>query len=660
MAGFTTEMRAEAWWDRDRVEMADAHFAQHHTICIIQEGQAYRRAIDRAFMAMFSDLEYVGHTRSTWHSVDDLLEGRLSENVIKSIVLTIFGKLTKTLPVPAHQAIGGGYALGQQAQKRDQLLRGGWQRVNMDRQTRMAVLHSLILGTGCIEVFEEDGRPCAQVAPPWEWWIDPTEGKYGTMGTHPRNYHRVQAIDRGVVLAMAENGDFGEDAKKRLDDIRDAKPDSRLIDDLDMLSDSGTADMLPLAKSWHLASTDGAEDGRETVGIPGIITLYDAPYTRTRPPAAFYRYNWRPLGFWGAGVVEDLCGGQAELTRAQWFRQRVMMMLAAPYIAIQKGSRVTKGRLAGWIGRVMEYVGSPPQLIVPNPIGDSMFGHEQSVKDGMFGTARTSQLSVMSLKPAGLDSGKALRVFEQIEAEGLSPQMNELNDFRLELAEIWMDVVEDIVTRKRDAGEEKELLTELFEDDRELAEVKFEDIPGLNNFRLQRAPISALSNNPAGLTNDVQDLQSLGVITDPNDVMDLVASKIPDLERYRKDRLAARNMARKLIEVDLLQKNRLDLEVEPTDPHDLLFAIGSTKLLEVRTMDDPPPGVDALRIFLRKVQVAQQDRAQREAEKAAAAQQAVAGGAVPGAPPPPPGADPAAPPSIPPADVGGPAPIGVA
>ena len=66
--------------------------------------------------------------------------------------------------------------------------------------------------------------------------------------------------------------------------------------------------MVKVIESWHLSSGPKAKDGKHTICTNA--TLFKEDYDKEYFPFVFFRWNVRPVGFFGQGLAEQLQGLQ--------------------------------------------------------------------------------------------------------------------------------------------------------------------------------------------------------------------------------------------------------------------------------------------------------------------------------------------------------------
>ena len=94
-----------------------------------------------------------------------------------------------------------------------------------------------------------------------------------------------------------------------------------------------------------------------------------------------------------------------------------MHLVSVPKLLVEASSKIVTAHLNNKIGGIIKYAGTPPTYAPLGGIPAELFSHLQFLVNKAYEISGISQLSAQSLKPSGLDSGKALREYNDIETE---------------------------------------------------------------------------------------------------------------------------------------------------------------------------------------------------------------------------------------------------
>ena len=281
------------------------------------------------------------------------------------------------------------------------------------------------------------------------------------------------------------------------------------------------ADMIQVVESWHLPSIDDADDGLHVMTMDGL-QLDAESWNYDRYPFVFLKWGDAGVGFAGVSLAEQLKNIQFEINKLALRIQQAMHLLSVPWIFVQAGSRVVDTALRNQVGSIVNYVGNPPTSYTPTAMHPEVYAHLDRLYQLAYQQSGLSEMSATGRKPAGLESGAALRTFHDIESERFMHQGQKYEAAFMEVAEWCMDLGKEIVQEFGKwpvKGIKDNALFKLDFKDLQLAE---------EDFTLQPYPVSLLPSTPAGRLSAVTELINTGVITDPAHIVRLL--EFPDME----------------------------------------------------------------------------------------------------------------------------------
>lgn len=604
-------MAAEAskLWEREELGSDGPHSELTATLRKIRDRQQFRVTSDRLFQQLFCDLRYVGfEDTASARDLVDVMDGRLTENVVAEVIETLHAKLDKVQPRPTTDIIAGDWDLQYEGAKLNQYLEGRWAQCKADAKVSFMTLHGLIYGTGLVKTYWDSAAkaPCVDVVPPSECWVDPSEARYG----EPRTFWQTKAYPREVLLDLFG----GKDAAKGTEEaLKSARGVLGFLEQQNWTGADTASDMVVVGEVWHLPPL-----GRRMLFVDNFV-LENEEWKRDRFPFRAFRYGRRPFGFWGYGLPEILIGQQLEVNRTIASRQEAMRYLSAPYVLLERGAKIIRSHMSDLIGRIVEYTGLKPEVVAPEPISQSLLTHGGEVRKSMFDRSGVSMLSAASQKPAGLNSGKAIRNYLDNESERFVGIMHEKED-------VTVGIAEDMLDLEHEHGGS----AVLYDGPEGVEEVHFPDLKR-DQYRVKVAKTSALSQSFAGKVQDLMDLRDLGAITDPEDIQEMLP--LPDLKRKRDLNLSPRDVIRKVVEVMILKHGQY---LEPEPFWDLVYGLehGTAVLLRctLLELDGKGPGPEKMQMLRTWVQACR-DRMNeaRDADAAAAAASAAAAAPMNGA-----------------------------
>lgn len=441
-------------------------------------------------MRLYGNNEYSGLSLYNYQSSETSYSmlNRLTLNIIQSMVDTACSKITKNKPRPYFLTDGADFTLQRRAEKLTKFAEGQFYSTKLYELMPRVFKDSAIFGTGCIKIYVEDKEIKAERVFIDEIKVDENESIYG----QPRQMHQLKWIHKDV-LAAAYPSCKGS--------IQNAA--SELSPGADESYRKG--DMLLVVESWKLPSKEGASDGRHTICINND-TLLDDKWERQTFPFVFVRWNERPLGFWGQGISEQLTGIQIEINKILKTIQVSMHLVSVPKLMVEASSKIITAHLNNKIGGIIKYAGTKPEWGQLGTIPGELFTQLDRLYQRAYEIIGISQLSAQAQKPAGLNSGKAIRTYNEIETERFMECAKRYEQAFLDSAELMIDYAKDIAKVTRNY--KVKVPGSGF-----LHTIKWDDVNMKDDqYMMQVFPTSALSQTPAARLQEVQELMQAGLI----------------------------------------------------------------------------------------------------------------------------------------------------
>jgi hypothetical protein len=430
------------------------------------------------------------------------LRDRISWNIVQAVCDTVVSRMIKNKPKPIFLTNGGDYKMQRRAKKLNEFTEGVFYENKVSPQLGpQAALDATVWGDGVIHVYEENGRVKFERVIPSELWVDEFDGFYG----EPRNMHRVTDIDRHVLLELVEQWTKDEPPKKREEILAKVKntPPSSPDQSADYLADKVT-----VAESWHLPSKEGGTDGVHALTIKDCV-LHREKWEHDCFPFAFLTWSDRLTGFWGQGAAEQLQNLQFEINTLLQTIKQSFWKGGTFRVFLPQGSRLVKEHFTNQIGPVMTYSGDkPPTVVTPALVQTEIFQHLENLWRKGFEQSGVSQLSAASVKPPGLDSGVAMREYNDIQSDRFMRFGQRYEEFFLDLARLAIMTVKDITKGGRSYKVKVPLRGNA------MKEVDWKDVNLTDDEYVMRAfPISSLPQDPAGRMQTVVEMVQAGWIT---------------------------------------------------------------------------------------------------------------------------------------------------
>jgi hypothetical protein len=521
---------------------------------------------------------------------------KLRLNIIKSVIDAATAQIATNRPRPMYLTERGNYSQRTRAKRLGKFIMGQFYAIDQYDISLDVFRDACIFGTGFEKVYEVGGRIHAERIFPNEVVVDDTEAKYG----EPRTLFQYKQVNREV-LAQSELGKKFRDEISSADLIREDQHYSETI-----------ADPVSVVEAWHLPSAPGAKDGRHVIAISNA-TLLDEKWSRGFPFAVF-RWAKAPLGYLGIGIGEELTSMQVEIN---FLLQKVQAIAnnMTNSLWVRKGENI--GRISNKMGSVNTYTNTVPELRTLAVIPPELLQQIQYIEQKAYQITGVSQLSATSQKPAGLNSGEALKTYNDIGSQRFQHVGQRWEHFHVrQVAELILDCARDI--EERGDGD----LEVLAQGDKDVEAIKFSDVSiEKDKYVTKSWPVSLFPDTPAGKLDTIEKLAQVS----PEIQRYLIPLlDFPDFESVKSRINAPYELVEKQIEL-MLEHGRPQTPV-PFMDFDLARHQATLSLLEAQKDNVPDERAELVRQYLDKI-----DNMQAAAT-----------------PPAPPPAPPAGPPGLPP------------
>ncbi len=485
-------MKYYYWWtEKDekiigQQAQATLKFIAHH-----QNPRMEQLIVSTRLYGGSSAYNLLGAAFTRANSVATPLSQRMHYNVIQSVVDTLVSKMAKNKIIPQYLTQGGQWGMQQKAKKLSKFVDGIFYQNKVDKKRSEQFRDACVWGTGILHPHDNKGEVCVERVVPHELYIDTIES---LVTGNPRQLHRIRIMEREVVAAKYPD---------KIDIIAAAGPANYQ----DIGSAGTAADLITVTESWHLSSglEDEDEDGMYLC-LLGDEVLEKKEYLKDYFPFVMDHYSKRLLGPWGQGLAEQLQNIQGEINRLLILIQRSLWLGGSFKILLENGSKVVSQHINNEIGAIIHYTGTPPQYVTPPVIQPEIYQHLQFLIDKAYQQAGISQMSASSQKPIGLNSGRALREADNIEADRFLATAQEEERVTLELARQCIEVAKDIYSYKKS-------YEVIFPDTKFTETIDWKDIKlKESEYVMKCFPTSSLPEDPAGRLETVTELMQAGII----------------------------------------------------------------------------------------------------------------------------------------------------
>lgn len=496
---------------------------------------------------------------------------RFTLNVVESCVDTAAARIAKSRPLPEIITSGGTFKQQKKSKLLTKYLKGMINQLDMYTHAQRCFIDACIFGTGAMKMWVEDGAiRCKRILID-DIIVDEDEGRDDNV----RQLHQRAHVNRDVLA---------EQFPKHIDRIRTASS-SLPGDGFSPISQ----DLVEVTESWHLPSGPDAKDGRHVMCISNC-TLYSERWDHDWFPFAFLRWKPRPIGFYGMGLAEQLGPIQIEINKICIRIQESIDQVARPTTFIAAGSNIVPQHIASIPGAVVRTNGPPQNSVycmVPQAMSEEVYAWLENLYNKAYAVTGISQMSAASQKPAGLNSGAALRTFEDIESGRFELTAQRFEDFFCVASRIILafskQLYQDGVKPRVNVKDRKFLETIDWKD------ASLED----DEFEMQMFSVASLPNSPAGRLQTVTELMQAGFI-DKDRALELL--NFPDVEGVVNLATAGLNNAKMVVD-------RIRWEGKYTVPNALMnlqacVELAHNSYLEATMQDTPLDHMELLATFI--------------------------------------------------------------
>lgn len=563
------------WYDDD-YNVDNRHEPLWHVLGRIKRAQDYQRVNDLLHASLYGNTKMAGFTPATYNRPVAGAHLRLSLNVTRNCIQTAVSKLAAKNKIKAtFLTKGGDSALRTKAEGLEQFNDGVMYANKMDRRQRDIQRDACVFGSGFTYVYSDERRRriVHERVPKWQILVDDAEAIYGD----PRNIYRYYYVDRRWLKTRYPNKADAIQASESIDDEYAASPDR-------------TCDYVPVCVAHHKPSVepddpDSADhDGIWCVSVSKAI-LSEAPWPYDRFPYPHLRWTADPAGFFGTGVSAELAAIQGQINELLEKFQRAHRLVAGHWM-VDAGARIQVQHINDDLAAIVKYAGVRPEYYQPVAIPQDTYQFLWDLYAKAYDIVGISQMAATMQKPAGLNSGKAIRAYADFNTERLLEQGMNLEDYIVDATEMNL-----ICARELAKSGDVVVATK---DKSAMKSINFREIDlRKDQYLLHVYPTSMLPDTPEGKMAFVQESINSKML-DPEDGFDLL--NFPDFDAYAKRRNAPRRLVERNLDNIITQGKWTP--PEPTDPHELAIQIVTEKIAEARLDGVSDERVELLRNYL--------------------------------------------------------------
>lgn len=505
----------------------------------LKDNQAYRYRQAGIYARLYGNMPLfntVGVTLDKMASQMNLPIDRPTMNVVQSCIDTLVSRVTQSRPRPVFLTDNGDYHMRNLAKQMNSFAMGELYRCKAYALSELMLRDACVLGTGCIKIYETSDRKVGlERVLQTELLVDPNDALYG----EPRQLYQFKLVDRDVLAA------YFPDYASQIQKAQQAYPDNGGE------SARTVSDQVIVVEAWRLPSSKDSGDGRHSIACSSGI-IFDEEWKKPNFPFVFLHYSPRIMGFWGQGLAEQQMGTQMEINKLLMTISAAINLVGVPRVFVEDGSKIVKAHLNNQIGAIVTYRGTKPIYEVAPCVPQEVYAQLQRLVQYAYQQSGVSALAASAQKPAGLNSGEAIRNFDDLQSDRFAALVRRYDNVFVDLAYQTIDVAKDIAERD---GK----YTTVYPNKNGTREIDLPKVKLLEDtYIIQCFDASSLPRDPAGRLQKVTEMAQSGMITmqEARRLLDY-----PDLEQV--DKLANASEERILQILDDIVESG---EYTPPDP----------------------------------------------------------------------------------------------
>lgn len=473
------------WWT---YEKGQTHLGVFETIKHLKTKQAARSEDNIRNLRLYGNSEVLGLRWGDYSTVKNL--SKLTLNVIQSSIDTATARIAKTKPKPMFLTEDGDYSIIKKAKNLESYIGGCFYNMDFYDKAQTIFRDAGVWGDGIVKFYDEDGKIKCERVLPEEIIVDEDECIYGQ--DSQKTMHQYKFVSKEVLKAK-----YKGKGQNRLIDSAEEGGDSHMKSKL-------SPDMVMVVESWKIPDGKGLK-GKHSLCVSNC-TLFEEDYSEDYFP--FEKWGWNPrlMGYWSQGISEILTGIQIEMNKTLKNYQISLHLGAVGKVFVEDGSKISSAHINNQIGSIIKYRGTMPtegQLmrIPPELMQTILFLYDKA-----FQQIGLSTMSAQSEKPTGLDSGKALRTFHDIESERFAVTAQRWEGFYMRSAKKVLKM------SKRMAEKHKDMSVKTL-DKKSMKVIKWKDVDmEEDSFVMKMYPTNLLADDPSSRLQDVKELMETGLI----------------------------------------------------------------------------------------------------------------------------------------------------
>ena len=569
-----TGIRGDWWAVEDKTKLHE-----HITPLVraIRDEQSGRDRANQMFYSMFigrGSGELVGNG----YAYERQTDGSIRVNFARSIAGAANSRMTANKTRILALTEGGNWQQKARAKRITKAINGTLQQIGFYEKNPEGQRDSCVWDLGSVFLDRDEDKVVCERVPGCEIRVDATDGRYGC----PQQMHREKAVARTMLAAKYPQ--HADAIYKAKNSRTGTYTRSRFV-----------ADCVDVVYSWALGN--GKTPGHKAVTIDGA-TLDEAEYGCNHFPFVFHRWEPNPFGFYGQSICSIVLGCQHTANEIIDDIQE-HVRLSTGFVAVEAGSVVGQQAFTNEIMRVVEYANNPPQTVMPPALQPEKINWLEWVTRRAYEESGISEMAVHAQKPAGLDSGKALREFADQNSERFMAAHMRYEQTFVDAAEIVFDILEDIYSGNKKlkvSGRQGDTITSI-----DWAKARMDR----DEFTLKIVPTNFLPSTPGAKLETVREMLEAGMLGKDEAMMLL---DYPDLEKITSLQLGPVQNIERMLDIMLDPDDPKPVSVDPHLNIELAMKLGAQAYNDAQLGGAPDANLQYVRDWLSELVAIQEQQ----------------------------------------------------
>lgn len=482
-----------SWWNAD--DSKDMGQQLVSTAYFLREQNLYQWRKDAIYGKLYSNLPllgWVGSNTSKLSTSRQMPIDRPTMPVVTSCIDTLVSRITQSEPRPIMLTDAGNYKNRSLSKQANRFILGEFYNSKAYPLGSKVLRDACIFGTGVAKVLKDENNRVSIERRLKSCILSDFNDAFDN---NPRQIYELKLMDRQMLMELWPKH-AGMIATAQAGYPQEWGGSNQTL-----------ADQLIVVEGWRLPSSKDAKDGVHAIGISeGLFD--DEPWEKDHFPFAFMHYSEPLTGIWGSGVSELLMGTQIEINRLLMTMSRSINLMGVPRVFIEDSSKFVKAHFNNDIGMIGTYRGTAP-LIVPGTSGltGDIYQQLERLVNYAYQQCGISQLAAQAQKPAGLNSGEAIRNYDDLQTDRFATVSKHYKQFFIDLAYLALEEASEIA---KDTGS----YSTIYPSKQGTEKIDLPEMDSIKDtFVIQCYDVSSLPTDPAGRLQRITEMMQSGMIS---------------------------------------------------------------------------------------------------------------------------------------------------